>query len=64
MKFILFLFLITFCACLNVAFGAYWSDEFNGGSLDTNKWEIVTGNGCGQPAGCGWGNSLEFFNYI
>jgi len=33
-----------------------WSDEFNGTSLDTNKWEVMTGDGCAQGI-CGWGNN-------
>lgn len=33
-----------------------WSDEFNGGSIDTNHWEFETGNRGG------WGNNeLEFY---
>ncbi len=32
-----------------------WSDEFDGGSLDTSRWEYQTGDGC--PSLCGWGNA-------
>jgi beta-glucanase (GH16 family) len=34
-----------------------WSDEFDGASLDLNKWEPQIGNGC--PSLCGWGNNEE-----
>lgn len=35
-----------------------WEDNFTQTSLDTNAWEIQTGDGCDQGAGmCGWGNS-------
>ncbi|MDF2180131.1 family 16 glycosylhydrolase [Aliiglaciecola sp. CAU 1673] len=33
-----------------------WADEFNGNSVDTSKWEIMTGDGCSYGI-CGWGNS-------
>jgi beta-glucanase (GH16 family) len=29
-----------------------WFDDFN----DLSKWNYETGNGCGSPAGCGFGN--------
>jgi|GEM_PF-6320915 len=32
-----------------------WSDEFDGTSLDANKWSFQTGDGC--PDLCGWGNN-------
>jgi beta-glucanase (GH16 family) len=32
-----------------------WSDEFDGGALDTSKWTTDVGNGC--PDLCGWGNN-------
>jgi len=33
-----------------------WSDEFDGTSVDLDKWEFQTGDGC--PLGiCGWGNN-------
>lgn len=32
----------------------WWSDEFDGDSLDTSVWTVVTGDGC--PDLCGWGN--------
>ncbi len=36
-----------------------WSDEFNGTSVDTNKWTFETGNGGSNP---GWGNrELEYY---
>ncbi len=36
-----------------------WSDEFNGSSVDTNKWAFETGNGGSNP---GWGNQeLEYY---
>ncbi|PXY46460.1 family 16 glycosylhydrolase [Flavobacterium hydrophilum] len=31
-----------------------WSDEFNGISVDANKWQSISGNGC--PSLCGFGN--------
>lgn len=33
-----------------------WSDEFDGTSLDTSKWDIQTGDGCAEGI-CGWGNN-------
>lgn len=33
-----------------------WADEFNGSALDTNKWQIMTGDGCSEGI-CGWGNN-------
>ena len=37
-----------------------WSDEFDGTSLDTSKWEYQIGNGC--PNLCGWGNNeLQYY---
>lgn len=37
-----------------------WSDEFDGNSLDTEKWSYLTGNGCQISANlCGWGNGEE-----
>ncbi len=36
-----------------------WSDEFNGASVDANKWTFETGNGGSNP---GWGNQeLEYY---
>ena len=36
-----------------------WSDEFNGTSIDANKWTFETGNGGSNP---GWGNNeLEYY---
>jgi len=36
-----------------------WSDEFNGASVDANKWAFETGNGGSNP---GWGNQeLEYY---
>ncbi len=32
-----------------------WSDEFDGNSLDTDSWNVRTGDGC--PNLCGWGNN-------
>jgi beta-glucanase (GH16 family) len=31
-----------------------WSDEFNDTSVDANKWQSISGNGC--PSLCGFGN--------
>jgi beta-glucanase (GH16 family) len=33
-----------------------FADEFNGTAVDTNKWEIQTGDGCNYGL-CGWGNN-------
>lgn len=33
-----------------------WADEFDGTSLDTAKWEVMTGDGCAEGI-CGWGNN-------
>jgi len=36
-----------------------WSEEFNGAAgegPDPANWVIETGDGCGLPPGCGWGN--------
>ena len=33
-----------------------WSDEFDGTSVDPDKWEFQTGDGC-QLGICGWGNN-------
>ena len=41
-----------------------WSDEFNGTSIDTNKWTFETGNGfyAGGNFISGWGNNeLEYY---
>lgn len=35
---------------------AIWADEFDGTSLDTNKWEPMIGDGCSFGI-CGWGNN-------
>lgn len=32
-----------------------WSDEFNGTTVDLNKWQSISGNGC--PSLCGFGNA-------
>lgn len=38
-----------------------WEDNFN--SLNTQVWVPVTGDGCGEAAGCGFGNQeLESYN--
>ncbi len=38
-----------------------WSDEFNGPTLDLNKWSFQTGDGCDMNL-CGWGNNeLEYY---
>ena len=38
-----------------------WEDNFDGNSLDTSKWDVMTGDGCSYGI-CGWGNS-ELQNY-
>ncbi|MGZ3181988.1 MAG: family 16 glycosylhydrolase [Telluria sp.] len=35
---------------------AIFADEFTGTAVDTNKWEIQTGDGCSEGI-CGWGNN-------
>ena len=38
-----------------------WSDEFDGSTLDPNKWTLQTGDGC--PDLCGWGNNeLQWYS--
>ena len=38
-----------------------WEDEFNGTSVDTNKWEYMIGNGCSYGL-CGWSNNeLQYY---
>jgi beta-glucanase (GH16 family) len=38
-----------------------WSDEFDGSSLDLNKWEPQIGDGCAEGI-CGWGNGeLQYY---
>ena len=35
-----------------------WEDSFDQANLNTNAWEVQTGDGCDQGAGmCGWGNN-------
>lgn len=37
-----------------------WEDNFDGTTLDANKWEHMIGNGC--PNLCGWGNNeLQYY---
>nr|WP_299381323.1 glycoside hydrolase family 16 protein [Allomuricauda sp.] len=38
-----------------VGYSLVWSDEFDGDSLDTGKWDYHLGTGC--PNLCGWGNN-------
>ncbi|GAB1415870.1 hypothetical protein MASR2M117_12760 [Paludibacter sp.] len=37
-----------------------WEDNFD--TLDTSIWNTITGDGCDDPAGCGWGN-MELESY-
>lgn len=38
-----------------------WSDEFDGVTLNANKWSLQFGDGC--PSLCGWGNNeLEWYS--
>ncbi|ANQ49564.2 family 16 glycosylhydrolase [Flammeovirga sp. MY04] len=38
-----------------------WSDEFDGNTLDLNKWEPMIGDGCDYGI-CGWGNNeLQYY---
>jgi len=57
---------MTIVAVLGIApsaqadYSLVWSDEFDGGSLDTANWTIDIGDGC--PDLCGWGNEeLEYY---
>jgi len=44
----------------SAAMSLVWSDEFDGSSLNTSNWTIITGDGC--PNLCGWGNNeLEWY---
>jgi len=44
----------------DAALSLVWSDEFDGTSLNTGNWTIITGDGC--PNLCGWGNNeLEYY---
>jgi beta-glucanase (GH16 family) len=37
-----------------------WQDEFDGSTVNTDKWTFEIGDGC--PNNCGWGNNeLEFY---
>ena len=39
-----------------------WSEEFDGeagAGPSTDNWVIETGDGCGLPPGCGWGNQED-----
>ncbi len=39
-----------------------WSEEFNGTSLNTSRWNVVSGNGC-ESGNCGFGNGeLEYYS--
>ena len=38
-----------------------WADEFDGTSLDLNKWSYQVGDGCAEGI-CGWGNNeLQYY---
>ncbi len=38
-----------------------WEDNFDGTSIDGNKWTYDVGTGC-QIGNCGWGNAeLEYY---
>jgi beta-glucanase (GH16 family) len=38
-----------------------WQENFN--TLNTDIWNTVTGDGCGEGPGCGWGNQeLEYYH--
>ena len=39
-----------------------WSDEFDGSSVDTDKWEFMIGDGTSYGLPSGWGNNeLEYY---
>ncbi|WP_375581389.1 glycoside hydrolase family 16 protein [Marivirga tractuosa] len=53
-------FLIIFVQCNSKQDNLIWSDEFEGEGLpDTEKWNIIEGNGC--PDLCGFGNNEKQF---
>ena len=57
---IIFLFILSFCVLIKSSppsgYNLYWSDEFDGSSLDTSKWVYNIG---GEP---NWGNNeLEYY---
>lgn len=57
----LFCFALFGASGLNAQVGQIiWQENFN--SLDSGIWNAVTGNGCEQASGCGWGNQeLEYY---
>ena len=52
---IIFLFILSLCVLIKSSppsgYNLYWSDEFDGSSLDTSKWVYNIG---GEP---NWGNN-------
>lgn len=48
---------------LGASYAMVWSDEFDGNSVDGNKWSYDLGNGCQiSPDLCGWGNNeLQYY---
>ena len=64
MNLILSLILLSSSLVLNVFCGPpkgqlLFEDEFLGNSVDESKWNFVSGDGCGGPSGCGFGNSVK-----
>ena len=57
------IFLLFMCAGISFAQcpTLVWADEFNGTTLDLNKWSYQIGDGCAEGI-CGWGNNeLQYY---
>ncbi len=62
LSFCLLICLFSSCQQENEESNLVWSDEFdNSAQLDSEKWNVVIGNGC--PSNCGFGNNeKQFYN--
>ena len=56
-KFFLALLFILQLSLFAQEWSLVWSDEFNGNSLDENKWEFMIGDGTDYGLPSGWGNN-------
>lgn len=57
----LFFILINSVTSFSQCPSVIWGDEFDGSSLDLNKWSYQIGDGC-QEGICGWGNNeLQYY---